>query len=154
MWLLYAELATHVLGPSLPISLFQHIMIWGCMTTSGVVYMCRIEGKMDGQLYVEILEDHVFQTLEFYGLDSNNKLFNPCLWHCITQCCILIFNIMLHQKKFEQKHLGLVFCGLGPVKNWDWSVETGTGWLRLGLSLNWSQLLFTGLCTQNTVYKY
>ena len=50
-------------------------MIWGCMTTSGVGYMCRIEGKMDGQLYVEILEDHVFQTLEFYGLDSSNFIF-------------------------------------------------------------------------------
>lgn len=51
------------------------VMVWGCMTTSGVGYMCRIEGKMDGELYVEILEDHVFQTLEFYDLDSDNFIF-------------------------------------------------------------------------------
>ena len=50
-------------------------MIWGCMTTSGVGFMCRIEGKMDAELDTKILEDHVFQTLEYYDLDSNNFIF-------------------------------------------------------------------------------
>ena len=50
-------------------------MVWGCMTTSGVDYRGRIEGKIDGELYEEILDDHVFQTLEYCGLDSTNFIF-------------------------------------------------------------------------------
>src|SRR4051812_40724914 len=42
------------------------------MTTAGVGLMWRIEGKMDAELYEEILEDHVFQTLEYYDLDPSN----------------------------------------------------------------------------------
>src|SRR4051812_35788074 len=49
-----------------------YVMIWGCMTTAGVGLMCRIEGKMDAELYEEILEDHVIQTLEYYDLDPSN----------------------------------------------------------------------------------
>jgi hypothetical protein len=52
-----------------------NVMIWGCMTIHGVGYMCRIEGKMDAELYEEILEDHVFQTVEYYGMDPDNFIF-------------------------------------------------------------------------------
>jgi hypothetical protein len=52
-----------------------YVMIWGCMTTAGVGLMCRIEGKMDAELYEEILEDHVFQTLEYYDLNPSNFIF-------------------------------------------------------------------------------
>jgi hypothetical protein len=52
-----------------------YVMIWGCITTAGVGLMYRIEGKMDAELYEEILEDHVFQTLEYYDLDSSNFIF-------------------------------------------------------------------------------
>src|SRR3954468_6177748 len=45
-----------------------YVMIWGCMTTTAVGLRCRIEGKIDAELYEEILEDHVFQTLEYYDL--------------------------------------------------------------------------------------
>ena len=52
-----------------------NVMIWGCMTTTGVGLMCRTEGKMDAELYEEILEDHAFQTLEYYDLNSSNFIF-------------------------------------------------------------------------------
>ena len=51
------------------------VMVWGCMTAKGVGYMCKIDGKMDAALYEEILEDHVFQSLEYYGLDSDDFIF-------------------------------------------------------------------------------
>ena len=51
------------------------VMIWGCMTIHGVGYMCRIEGRMDAELYEEILEDHVFPTLEYYGMDEEDFIF-------------------------------------------------------------------------------
>lgn len=41
-----------------------NIMIWGCMTWSGIGAMARIEGKMDGPMYVDILKDCLVPTLE------------------------------------------------------------------------------------------
>jgi transposase len=52
-----------------------NVMIWGCMTIHGVGYMCRIEGKMDAPLYEEILEDHVLETVRYYGMDEENFIF-------------------------------------------------------------------------------
>ena len=37
--------------------------------------MCRIDGRMDAVLYQEILEDHLFQTIDYYGLDCNKFIF-------------------------------------------------------------------------------
>jgi transposase len=39
------------------------LMIWGCMTVHGVGWMCRIDGRMDAELYVSILDDYVLQTV-------------------------------------------------------------------------------------------
>jgi hypothetical protein len=35
------------------------IMVWGCMTWDGVGNTCKIDGRMDGNLYVSILEDEL-----------------------------------------------------------------------------------------------
>ena len=32
-----------------------NLMLWGCMGWEGIGYACRIEGKMDGELYKLIL---------------------------------------------------------------------------------------------------
>ena len=44
-----------------------NLMMWGCMSWEGIGYACRIEGKMDADLYVSILEDEFQQSLEFMG---------------------------------------------------------------------------------------
>ena len=51
------------------------LMVWGCMTAHGVGYMCRIDGRMDGELYREIMEDHLFQTVDYYGMDRERFVF-------------------------------------------------------------------------------
>ena len=51
------------------------VMIWGCMTVHGVGLMCRIEGKMDASLYEEILEDDLLGTVEYYGMDREDLIF-------------------------------------------------------------------------------
>ena len=33
------------------------LMVWGCMLWDGVGYACKIDGKMDADLYVSILDD-------------------------------------------------------------------------------------------------
>lgn len=50
-------------------------MIWGCMLYDGPGYMCKIDGGMDKHLYIEILEDHLQKSAEFYGRDLDDMVF-------------------------------------------------------------------------------
>ena len=51
------------------------VTIWGCMTWYGVGFLCKIEGNMDGELYRSILEGELVQTIEWYGLEKANVVF-------------------------------------------------------------------------------
>jgi hypothetical protein len=42
------------------------LMIWGCMLWEGPGYACRIEGKMDADLYTSILDNHLGDSLVHY----------------------------------------------------------------------------------------
>lgn len=37
--------------------------------------MCKIDGSMDKHLYIEILEDHLQKSVEFYGKDLDDMVF-------------------------------------------------------------------------------
>lgn len=58
---------------------FKHggggVMVWGCMTSKGVGYLCKIEGTMDQHLYKTILEEDLKQTMEFYHLEPEEVIF-------------------------------------------------------------------------------
>jgi hypothetical protein len=49
-------------------------MIWGGMTAEGVSYMCRIDCRIDSQLYTEILDDCLFQNVE-YNIEKGSFIF-------------------------------------------------------------------------------
>src|SRR5579871_5346220 len=51
------------------------LMVWGCMITEGPGYLCQIDGNMDQYLYKNILEDELWNTIEYYNLDSNGIIF-------------------------------------------------------------------------------
>ena len=51
------------------------IMIWGCMTHKGVGFACWVQGWMDSNLYVTILEDELLKTIEYYKLKHKNVIF-------------------------------------------------------------------------------
>ena len=51
------------------------LMIWGCFTWNGVGYACKIDGKMDADLYCQILEDDLQKTIDYYGLEADNIIF-------------------------------------------------------------------------------
>ena len=36
----------------------------------------KIEGKMDAKLYTEIMEDELQETLNYYGINPQNIIFN------------------------------------------------------------------------------
>jgi hypothetical protein len=45
-------------------------MVWGCMTSQGVGYLCNIENGLDGELYRYILNDELETTIVWYNLDE------------------------------------------------------------------------------------
>jgi hypothetical protein len=52
-----------------------NLMMWGCMGWDGIGYATRIEGKMDSDLYVSIMEDELQQTLEYWGKTTDDMIF-------------------------------------------------------------------------------
>ena len=50
-------------------------MMWGCMTWQGVGYAAKIDGMMDGDLYLQNLKDELLNTMEYYGLNPPNTSF-------------------------------------------------------------------------------
>ena len=50
-------------------------MIWGCMLWEGVGDACKIDGRMDGDLYIEILEDDLQSSLAFYDKTPQGIIF-------------------------------------------------------------------------------
>jgi len=57
------------------------IMVWGCMTWDGVGMACKIDGRMDGELYCQIMDDELQQTLSYYcktqPMSSSNRTMTP-----------------------------------------------------------------------------
>lgn len=51
------------------------LMIWGCMTHKGVGNLVKIEGNMDSELYCQILEEDLVSSLEWYGLNLDQIIF-------------------------------------------------------------------------------
>jgi hypothetical protein len=51
------------------------LMMWGCMTWEGVGLACKIDGKMDADLYTQILEDELQGTLQYYGKLPEDVIF-------------------------------------------------------------------------------
>ena len=52
-----------------------NLMFWGCMLWDGVGFGTKIDGRMDADLYVSILDDELQQTLEYYGKNPEDVVF-------------------------------------------------------------------------------
>ena len=50
-------------------------MIWGFMTWEGVRYAAKIDGRMDNDLYLQILKDDLLNTLEYNGHNPSDIIF-------------------------------------------------------------------------------
>lgn len=51
------------------------VMIWGCMMWEGPGLACKIDGRMDGDLYVQILEEDLQGSLNYYGKVAGDIIF-------------------------------------------------------------------------------
>ena len=51
------------------------VMMWGWMAWQGVWFATKIDGRMDSELYLQILNDELHQTLDYYGLHPPDVIF-------------------------------------------------------------------------------
>ena len=51
------------------------LMLWGCMCWDGTGYSCKIDGRMDGDLYIEILEDDLMKSIDYHGKTPSDIIF-------------------------------------------------------------------------------
>lgn len=58
------------------------LMIWGCMTAKGLGYGCHVEESISSSVYQDILQDHLKSTMDYYGLETDDFIFQqdnaPC----------------------------------------------------------------------------
>jgi transposase len=52
-----------------------NIMVWGCLTARGLGNLCRIDGRLDGKLYREILDKEFKGTLNSYKMNRSGVIF-------------------------------------------------------------------------------
>ena len=52
-----------------------NLMMWGCMTYQGVGFACQIDGGMDDELYTNILNDELLQTMQYFLMQLENIIF-------------------------------------------------------------------------------
>ena len=45
------------------------------MTLNGPGYMCKIDGTLNQDFYIKILEDELKQTIDYYDIDSAKMIF-------------------------------------------------------------------------------
>ena len=45
------------------------------MTSHGIAHMCKIEGKMTQNLYINIFQDGVIKTIEWYHFNPSHVIF-------------------------------------------------------------------------------
>ena len=52
-----------------------NLMVWGCMTWDGVGFISRIEGCLDSVLYVDILNECIPMTMNYYDISEDKMIF-------------------------------------------------------------------------------
>ena len=51
------------------------MMVWGCITFSGPGDLSRLEGTLDSKCYLEVLDDYVIASFEWYGMNPAKSTF-------------------------------------------------------------------------------
>ena len=51
------------------------LMVWGCMGWNGVGILAEVEGRMDAEQYVSILEDNLLSSMENSGIPKESIIF-------------------------------------------------------------------------------
>ena len=58
------------------VKLGESLMVWGCIGWNGVGVLSEVEGKMDAEQYVAILEEGLLQSMEDSGIPTDEVIFH------------------------------------------------------------------------------
>ena len=50
-------------------------MVWGCIGYFGIADLCWIEGNMDSDAYLNVLQKHIQQSRDWLGMDKRKFIF-------------------------------------------------------------------------------
>ena len=50
-------------------------MLWGCMLWNRPGYACRVDGRMDGDLFIQILDDELQESLAHYSKSPQDIIY-------------------------------------------------------------------------------
>ena len=50
-------------------------MVWGCMFSCGVGFLCRVDGGINAEMYLEILKNELLDSINWYGFEKDNIIF-------------------------------------------------------------------------------
>ncbi|GBB91266.1 hypothetical protein RclHR1_18440001 [Rhizophagus clarus] len=51
------------------------VFVWGCFTFHGIGFLCKIDGGLDAELYRQILDEDLIETLQYYELNILDIVF-------------------------------------------------------------------------------
>lgn len=51
------------------------IMVWSCISWQGIGFMSLIEGTMNGELYLEVMKDELWQSIDEAGLNPREVIY-------------------------------------------------------------------------------
>ena len=51
------------------------VMVWGCIFWDGPRYTCKINRRMDGDLYMKIMKEDLKASMDYYGKTPQNIVF-------------------------------------------------------------------------------
>jgi len=75
------------------------VMVWGCMLWDGMGYAARIDGKMDAELYCQILDDDLRASLDYYDKSQGSFL----IFFIILSNCFV--GDVIFQQDNDPKHI-------------------------------------------------
>jgi transposase len=52
-----------------------NLMMWGCISCEGVGHACRIDGDMNAELYTQILQGELLESIDYFGRKVENIIF-------------------------------------------------------------------------------
>ena len=51
------------------------VILWGYMVWDGLGYACGIDGRMDGEIFIQILHDELQESLAYYSKSPHDTIY-------------------------------------------------------------------------------